>query len=133
MVMHEIGDRAEVSKIFTTADVELFSNLTGDKNPIHLNSDFAADSIFKNRIVHGFLYASLISALIATQLPGPGSIYLGQDLKFIRPVFHNDQITAEVVILEIRKENNIYILETNCYNQHGDLVLQGKAVIKNIP
>lgn len=129
--MYSIGDRAEISKVFATSDVELFADLSGDKNPIHLNSDYAAKSIFTEKIVHGFLYASLVSAVIASKLPGPGSIYLGQELKFLKPVYHNQLITAEVVIVEIRPDRNIFILETNCFNDQGVLVLQGRATIKN--
>jgi 3-hydroxybutyryl-CoA dehydratase len=127
----KIGDKASIEKIFKTEDVILFSKLSGDNNPIHLNEEMAAESIFKKRIVHGFLYSSLISAVIAEQLPGPGSIYLSQDLSFRAPVFHGDLIRAEVEVIDVKPEKKLIFLSTKCYKNDCTIVIDGKAVIMN--
>ena len=126
-----IGDKAFIEKKFETEDVVLFSKLSGDNNPIHLNESIAADSIFKGRIVHGFLYSSLISAVIAEKLPGPGSIYLSQDLIFKAPVYHGDLIRAEVEVVDIKPEKKLIFLSTKCYKNDCTIVIDGKAVIMN--
>lgn len=127
---YTVGQKASITKTFSKEDVLLFSELSLDKNPVHLNDEYAKNSIFKQPICHGLLVSSLISAVIANDLPGNGSIYLAQDLQFKKPVYHGDTITAEVTILEIKKEKNIIILNTICTNNNGDIVIEGKAVIK---
>jgi len=126
----KIGDSATLSKTFTQNDVKLFSKISLDVNPIHLDECFAAESIFGRPICHGFLTGSLISAVIANQLPGIGSIYLGQNLSFKKPVFHNDTITARVEIIEINEEKKIVKLSTVCKNQNDENVIEGEAVLK---
>ncbi len=115
---------------FSTSDVLKFSELSGDKNPIHLNSEYARLTIFKKPIVHGFLYASKISKLIANKLPGPGSVYINQELNFLTPVYHNEEIIITIEIIEIRIEKQIFILSTVIEKHDGQIVLKGKAVIK---
>jgi len=127
-----VGDTASASKSFSYEDVKLFSEISGDLNPIHLDEKFAEDSIFKKRIVHGFLYTSLISNVIANHLPGPGSIYLHQEMDFIKPVFHDEKVKAEVTVIEVNAEKNIVHLQTNCYKQDDILIVKGKAIIKVI-
>jgi 3-hydroxybutyryl-CoA dehydratase len=107
-----------------------FSNLSGDVNPIHLDEEYAKKTIFKTRITPGLLVASFISAVIANKLPGRGSIYLSQDLKFKRPVYINDTITTQVTITDILDEKNIVILNTKCINQKGTVVIDGSASVK---
>lgn len=126
----KIGDKASLSKKFSYDEVKKFSILSEDINPVHLNSEYAEKTIFKKPIVHGFLFGSLISAIIANKLPGPGSIYLGQEMKFTKPVYHNEVVTAEVKVLEIREDKNIYTLSTICYNNLNEVVLEGKAIVK---
>jgi acyl dehydratase len=128
----KIGDSRRISKQFTSEDVNLFAILSEDRNPIHIDLDYASKSIFKKPIVHGFLYSSLISALIANEIPGPGSVYLAQELHFIKPVYHNQIITAEVKVIEIRMDKSIFTLSTICYNEQNEIVVDGKAVIKLI-
>jgi 3-hydroxybutyryl-CoA dehydratase len=101
-----------------------------DTNPIHLNEEYAQKSIFKQRICHGFLVGSLISAIFATKLPGPGAIYLQQDMTFLKPVYLNQLVTAEVEIIEIIIEKKILKFLTSCFNENMDLVIKGYAVIK---
>lgn len=125
-----IGDKASINKIFSFDDVSTFSKLTGDINPVHLNADYAKNTIFEKPIVHGFLFASLISALIANDLPGPGSIYLHQELNFKKPLFHGEEVTATVEIIEIKIEKKIFVLSTKCFKGEEVLILDGKAVIK---
>ncbi|MEG1723986.1 MAG: MaoC family dehydratase [Anaerovoracaceae bacterium] len=129
MSVYIIGQRASLSKKFTTEDVETFARISTDCNPVHLDDNYASFSIFGKKIVHGFLSASLISALIANKLPGPGSIYLSQELKFLKPVYHNDVIVAEVEIVDINHEKSIYILNTKCY-VNNQIVIDGRAIIK---
>lgn len=124
----EIGHTAELTKAITASDVELFAQISMDTNPVHLDDAFAQTSIFKRRISHGMLYGSFISAVIANKLPGPGSIYIKQDFSFLKPVFIGDTITARVEVIDIPKEN-IYKLQTQCLNQHNELVIDGTAII----
>ncbi len=126
----KIGDKANIVKQFTEQDVIEFSKISLDINPIHLDKFYAQNSIFKKTICHGFLTGSLISAVIANQLPGVGSIYLSQSLYFKRPVFHFDTITAEVEVIEILIEKKIVKMNTICYNQNNEVVIEGIAVLK---
>lgn len=130
MSKFKVGMEAAASKTFNGKDVKLFSEISGDINPLHLDEDYASKSIFGKRIIHGFLYSSLISAVIANQLPGPGSIYLNQELNFTKPVFWGDTVTAKVKIIEIRKEKQVLILETTCFKENDKIVVSGQAVVK---
>ena len=123
------GQTSSMKKIFTEKDVKTFSNISMDKNPIHLDEKFAKKSIFKTRIVHGILVSSLISSVIANKLPGPGSIYLNQTLNFIKPVFLGDEITASVTISKYNPEKNNFFLKTTCTNQDNKIVIDGNARI----
>lgn len=126
----KIGDSAIFAKTISESDVYLFAELTGDNNPAHLNEVYAKKSIFKERIVHGMLTASLISAVLGTVLPGSGTIYLSQEVKFLKPVKIGDTIKAEVKVIHIDNEKNIVKLETNCINQNEEKVLSGFALVK---
>ena len=99
-----IGDTASLSRTITDADIRSFADVTGDHNPVHLDDDCAGRSRFGRRIAHGMLTASLISSVIANELPGEGSIYLGQTLKFVAPVFPGDTVTAMVTVTDIRAD-----------------------------
>lgn len=122
----EIGATASVSKKITSGDLERFAELTLDENPVHLSDTAAAESVFGKRVAHGMYVASFISAVLGTRLPGPGTIYLGQDLRFHKPVFIGDTITARVTVKEAPKPTR-YELETECINQDGDVVISGTA------
>ena len=125
-----IGDKAELSKAFTEEEVFRFAELSADKNPLHLDKDFGRASIFGQRIVHGMLVASLFSGLIGMQLPGEGSIYLGQTLAFKAPVAIGEQVTATVEIIKIREDKPIVTLRTLCIDSGGKVLIEGEAVVK---
>lgn len=124
-----IGDRASISKLITERDVIRFAELTGDINPIHMDKLYAEQTVFGERIAHGMLTASLISAVLGIKLPGPGNIYVSQSLKFRAPVKFGDVIEAEVEVMEKIPERNRVHLKTTCRNQDGTVVLEGEAIV----
>lgn len=123
-----VGDKAEVEKTVSETDVYLFAGITGDLNPAHVNERVSKDTMFKGRIAHGMLSAGFISAVLGMQLPGPGTIYLSQSLKFKAPVRIGDTIRAEAVVAEKLEKGRVR-LETKCYNQNGDVVTEGEALV----
>jgi 3-hydroxybutyryl-CoA dehydratase len=127
--MVTIGDSASLTKTFTEHDVLTFAQISGDQNPIHINAEFAAATRFERQIVHGILTAGMISAVLGMQLPGPGSIYLKQELNFRAPVYFGDTITATATITKVREDKPIITLETICTNQDGIKVIDGQAVL----
>ena len=124
------GQKASVQKTFTAADVTAFAGISLDVNPIHMSDKYAEGTIFGKRIVHGILTSGLISAVLANKLPGPGTIYLGQELRFTSPVYLGDDITAEVEVVELREDKKIVKLSTTCVNQDGKTVISGVATVK---
>ena len=110
-------------------DIRAFADASGDHNPLHLDEEFAKQTRFGRRIAHGMLSASLISAVIANELPGEGSIYLGQTLQFVAPVFLDDTVTARVTVSSIREDKPILKLETVCTNQRNEVVIRGEATV----
>lgn len=129
MLSLEVGQKATFSKTFSADDIAAFAEASGDRNPLHLDEAFAKESRFEGRIAHGMLVAGLISAVLGNQLPGPGTIYLGQELRFKEPVYVGDTITAVVEVIKIREGKPIVTLSTNCYNQHDILVIEGNATV----
>lgn len=125
----KIGDSASTVKTIGESDVYLFAGITGDLNPAHTDEVSARKTPFGGRIAHGILSAGLISAVLGMRLPGPGTIYLGQELKFTKPVHIGDTITATATVSEIVAEKNIVKLETICTNQNGDVVVKGMATV----
>ena len=123
------GDTASLSRTIGDDDIRAFANATGDHNPLHLDEEFARQTRFGKRIAHGMLSASLISAVIANDLPGQGSIYLGQTLQFLAPVFPGDTVTARVTVTSIREDKPIIKLETVCINQRDEVVIRGEATV----
>lgn len=123
----EVGQWAELSKTVSEADLVLFAGVTGDFNPAHMDEQWASRSMFKGRIAHGMLSAGLISAVLGTRLPGPGTIYLSQELRFLAPVRIGDTITARVEIVEILEGRNRVRLDTKVRNQDGKIVVDGTA------
>ena len=117
----KIGDHASVTKTDSETDVYLFAGITGDLNPAHTNEVAASKTMFKTRIAHGMLGAGFISAVLGMYLPGPGTIYMGQELKFTKPVHIGDTVTATATVEEIILEKNRVILDTTVVNQDGDL------------
>lgn len=125
-----VGDSVTISKSFSEEDVMRFAEISTDNNPIHLDPVYAKETVFGQRIVHGMLVASLFSGLIGNKLPGEGSVYLGQTLKFLKPVFLGEEVTARVEIINIREDKPIITLKTLCTNQSGEAVIEGEAVVK---
>ena len=123
------GVTAEMSKTITETDVALYAGITGDFNPVHVDAVAAARSRFGGRIAHGMLSAGLISAVLGMKLPGPGSIYLSQSLKFTRPVRIGDTVTAQVSVAAVNAEKRRVTLTTICRNQDGETVLEGEALV----
>lgn len=123
-----VGQSSELTKTVDAAGIEAFAEVTGDNNPVHLDEDYAATTPFKTRIAHGMLSAGYISAVIGTQLPGPGAIYLSQALRFKRPVKIGDAVTATATITAIDTEKARVTLDTVC-TVDGKPVVEGEATI----
>ena len=123
------GETAKLVKTITQSDIEQFAELVGDRNPVHVNPDFAKKTRFGRPIAHGMWGLSLVSAVLGTKLPGPGTIYLSQTVQFKAPVFAGDTLTAKVKVLEVRQDKPIVRLETTCENQKGELILTGESVV----
>lgn len=128
----QVGDAASFSKTVTESDIDAFAGLTGDFNPVHVDADYAKESMFKERVAHGMLVSGYISAVLGTQLPGPNAIYMGQTLQFKLPVMIGDTVTAEVTVTEKRDDKRILKLRTTVSNQRGEIVVDGGAVVKKI-
>jgi len=125
----KIGDSACFEKTISESDVYLFAGITGDLNPAHINAVEAEKGVFKKRVAHGVLTAGLISTVLGVHLPGPGTIYLGQELKFTAPVYFGDTIKATAEVIEIIPEKNRIKLKTVCTNQDGKEVIVGVATV----
>ena len=124
-----VGQSASFSKTITESDVYTFAGLTGDLNPAHINEEYAKNTRFGGRIAHGILSAGLISAVIGMQLPGPGTIYMGQTLKFLSPVHIGDTVTAQVTVTSLDEVRRRAVLETTCVNQEGTVLISGEAKV----
>lgn len=127
---YKVGETATCSKTLSEYDVYQFAGITGDFNEVHINRQKAEQSVFKGRVAHGMLVASFVSAVLGMYLPGTGTIYLRQSLKFCRPVYIGDTITAKVTIREIQEEKSRALLDTVVENQCGDVVVEGEALVR---
>jgi 3-hydroxybutyryl-CoA dehydratase len=123
-----VGQSASFGKTITEADILLFSAVSGDTNPVHINAEIAANSVFKGRVAHGMISAGLISAVLGTRLPGEGTVYLGQTLKFRAPVHIGDTVTATVTVATLTPGKNRVTLTTVC-TVAGKTVLEGEALV----
>ena len=124
-----IGQKASFSKQITERDVATFAEISGDKNPLHLDAAYAEQTRFGARIAHGAFTFALISAALGMKLPGPGTVYMSQSLKFVKPVYLDDTITATVEITALRADKGIVTLKTECANQRGEKIAEGEAVV----
>lgn len=124
-----LGQTAEFAKTVSESDIYLYAGITGDFNPAHVNEAYAKNTFFKTRIAHGMLTAGFISAIIANSLPGPGTIYLKQDLSFLAPVHIGDTITGRVEVIELIPEKNRVRLKTTCTNSDGVVVIAGEGLV----
>jgi len=123
------GDKASRTTTITDEMIRTFAELTGDSNPVHLDDAYAATTRFGRRIAHGMIAAGIISAALANDLPGPGTVYLSQTLQFKAPVYPGDTITTTVEVKSVRPDNPIASLSTVCTNQNDKVVLEGEAVV----
>lgn len=124
-----VGESASRTMTITDETIRAFAEVTGDKNPVHLDDAYAATTRFGRRIAHGMIAAGLISATLANDLPGPGTVYLGQTLQFKAPVYPGDTITVTVEVKSARADKPIAVLTTVCTNQDGTRVLEGEATV----
>ncbi len=124
-----IGERASISRSYTEEDVELFVKVSQDLNPIHTSGEYARNTRFGKRIVPGLLTASMISGVLGTKLPGYGTVYMSQDLKFLHPVYFGDVLICEVEVIDKIEERRIVILDTRIWNQENKTVIAGKATV----
>ncbi len=124
-----IGQAASFSKTISESDVYLFSGVTGNVSPAHIDEAYAGRTFYKTRIAHGMLTAGLISSVLEMQLPGPGTVQLTQTLSFLTPVRFGDTVTAFVEVREIDREGNRAVLKTWCVNQAGSVVVSGEALV----
>ena len=125
----KVGDTARFSKTISESDVYMFAGVTGDLNPAHVNEEYAKGTFFKTRIVHGMLTASLISTVVGTMLPGPGTVYMRQEVSFLAPVKFGDTITAVAEVAEIMADKKKVRLKTYCINQAETVVVDGEALV----
>lgn len=125
----QVGDKSQFSKTVSESDIYLFAGISGDMNPAHMNEAYAAQTHFKTRIAHGMLSAGFISTILGCQLPGPGTIYLSQELKFLAPVRIGDTITAQAEVIDIDRDKHQVTLATVCWNQNDKKVIKGTAVV----
>lgn len=124
-----IGVSAQTARTISESDVYLFAGITGDMNPAHINAEYAGRTAFKKRIAHGILVCGLISKVLGEQLPGNGTIYVSQSVKFKAPVYFGDTIIAKVEVTEKLEEKKLVLLKTTCVNQEGTIVIDGEAMV----
>ncbi len=125
----KLGQSAEVTRTITEDDIQAFGDLSGDYNPIHFDDEWAKQTMFEGRIAHGILAVAFISAALGMYLPGTGSIYMSQSVRFLAPVRIGDTITARVKVIALNDEKERVTLRTTCTNQEGTLVLDGEALV----
>lgn len=125
----KVGDSGSYSQTIGEAHIAQFIGAVGDTNPLHVDGEYARKTRFGARIAQGILVAGLVSTAIGTKLPGTGTVYLGQSLKFLKPTYIGDTVTATVTVKAIREDKPILTLETVCTNQRGERVLEGEATV----
>ena len=123
-----VGMTESYSQTITDSDIKSFSGISGDKNPVHMSDDFVSNTQFKRRIAHGLMSASYFSALFGMKIPGPGCVYLSQSLKFLKPVYIGDTVTAKVTITKLNKRSRRFTFETCCYVNSVEVIV-GEAEI----
>lgn len=123
------GDSKKWERFISAEDVKRFAEVVGDLNPIHLDAEFAAGSFFKKRVVHGAFLGGLISKVLGMDFPGQGTVYIAQDSTFKRPVYVDTAVTVEVKVIQVIAEKRRLALETNVYNEQGEICLTGSATV----
>ncbi|KLO22181.1 enoyl-CoA hydratase [Marinitoga sp. 1197] len=125
----KLNQTYEVKRKITAKMVETFAEITGDKNPVHLDEEFASKTVFKKRIAHGILSVGLISAVLGMEFPGPGTIYMKQDTKFLKPIYLDEEITIKIIVKEKINEKSRLILTTQIIKENGKLAVDGEALV----
>ncbi|MEE9611656.1 MAG: MaoC family dehydratase [Desulfatiglandales bacterium] len=125
----KVGDTSEFAKTISESDIYLYAGVTGDVNPVHINEAYAQKTFFKTRIAHGMLVAGFISTVLGNKLPGPGTVYIKQEVSFLAPVRIGETITARAEVVEMITEKNRVRFKTTCVNQDGTIVLDGEALV----
>lgn len=128
---YKVGDHHQSVFKIEADTINKFAEVTGDKNPIHLDENYAEKTLFKRRIAHGFLYGSFISKVLGTEFPGEGTVYLSQSMTFLLPVYISDLLTIDILVIESLPKNRLR-LQTNIWNQNNELVLKGEALVMKI-
>jgi acyl dehydratase len=123
----EVGQRARRSKTVTARDVELYTEITGDRNPLHFDPDFAARTRFGRLVAQGGITAGMLNALVAMDLPGPGTVFMSQSLRYLAPTYLGDTLTAEVEVLSVKPDKPVCQLKATITNQDGTVVLEGEC------
>ncbi len=129
--INRVGDSYEYKFSYTQKDVNAFAEISGDKNPIHLDEDYASKSVFKKRIIHGFLGGSVFSKVFGMIFPGGGTLYLKQSMSFYKPMYTNVEYTAKFMVREIIKEKHRAIVDTIIIDRNENIVIKGDALIQN--
>jgi acyl dehydratase len=125
--MISVGQRARRTKTVTARDVELYSEITGDRNPLHFDPEFAARTRFGRLVAQGGITAGMLNALVAMDLPGPGTVFMSQSLRYLAPTYLGDTLTAEVEVLAVKPDKPVCQLKTTITNQDGTVVLEGEC------
>jgi acyl dehydratase len=123
----EVGQRARRTKTVTARDVELYTEITGDRNPLHFDADFAARTRFGRLVAQGGITAGMLNALVAMDLPGPGTVFMSQSLRYLAPTYLGDTLTAEVEVLAVKPDKPVCQLKATITNQEGTVVLEGEC------
>lgn len=126
----DIGHTVTFSKTISEFDIYQFAGITGDFNPLHVNEEYAQTTRFGKRIAHGMLTSSFICTALGTQMPGVGTIHINQNLSFKKPVYIGDTITVKLELLEKNADKNIWIIKSDVYNQHDEIVVEGTSIVK---
>ncbi|MCD6104274.1 MAG: MaoC family dehydratase [Thermosipho sp. (in: Bacteria)] len=125
----KLNQTYEVKRKITAHMVETFAEITGDKNPVHLDEEYASKTIFKKRIAHGILSVGLISAVLGMEFPGPGTIYMKQNTKFLKPIYLDEEITIKITVKEKIDEKSRLVLTTQIIKEDGKLAVDGEALV----
>jgi acyl dehydratase len=123
----EVGQKARRTQTVTSQDVELYARLTGDRNPLHFDADFAARTRFGRLVAQGGIAAGMLNALVAMDLPGPGTVFMSQSLKYLAPTYLGDTVTAEIEVLGLKPDKPVCQLRATITNQEGAVLLEGEC------
>jgi acyl dehydratase len=125
----KFGDFVEIKKVFSQEEVNSYNTICGDSNPIHNDYNYASRTFFKKPIVPGLLVTSLFGGLLGSKIPGEGTIFLGQEVKFIKPIYIGEEVSAKIKIINVREDKPIFTFSTTCFNENGEIAIEGEATV----